>query len=125
MSTVRAQLGALGVQKVRRIRVRFMRHCSLRICRRGRPQVPQTALLSPDHRGLSVWLVLLWGCLKEGAEPPSGAGVQAVTSEPDQAASLWSGVGGAALPSALSPLSHCHSVSSVQLKLNGLVTRSR
>lgn len=45
-----------------------MRHCSLPFRRRGGPRVPQTALLSPDHRGLSVWLVLLWGWLKEGNE---------------------------------------------------------
>lgn len=68
MSMVRAQLEGLGVQKVRSIPVWFMRHCSLPFRRRGGPRVPQAALLSPDHRGLSVWLVLLWGCQKEGNE---------------------------------------------------------
>lgn len=83
--------------------------------RREDPKLPQIPSTAPGrvhgHTGR--------GGLRRAAQ----WGVQAVTSEPNQAAGRSSGVGGATLPSALSPLSRCHLVRSVQLKLNGLADR--
>ncbi|XDA85046.1 hypothetical protein R6Z07F_014831 [Ovis aries] len=71
-----------------------------------RPEEPLLeAALSPGPwnrllRGATGGLVLGGGAAQWG--------VQAVTSEPSPAAGRSSGVGGATLPSALSPLSRCH-----------------
>ena len=83
--------------------------------RREDPKLPQIPAVAPGrvhgHTG------------PRGLRRAAQWGVQAVTSEPNQAAGRSSSVGGATLPSALSPLSRCHLVRSVQLKLNGLADR--